>query len=320
VIVASSDKLSDELINAYAHVSAANQRTLDRLAVVLDRFHSNGIDCLLLKGADLLSRLYGIRGLRPLADVDLLVREQDLPAIDRVLTGMGYKPAIDGNPAYVAPDDSLILDLITDIWYAGDTEAIWQRAAERTTAGRPAKGMGSDDLLIYLVAYCVLNRGYFQPAFSRDIALLVGKEPLNWEFIVDEAVRCNLKIALHHGLSHAVRQDAVPIPEGVLARLAPSTKSEKALAFLFRKLVAQTPLDGVGHLLLLLTQPGAKKWRRLRQAFWPEQAFLKYRYGERGETCPVRTRLARTVNLTLQAHRLLGKILYRLATQRGIPR
>jgi hypothetical protein len=117
-----------------------------------------------------------------------------------------------------------------------------------------------------------------------------------------------------------VQQDAVPILEGVLARLAPSTKSEKALAFLFRKLVTRTPVDGVGHFLLLLTQPGAKKWRRLRQAFWPEQTFLKYRYGERGEAFPVRTRLARAVSLTIQAHRLLGKILYRLATQRGIPR
>lgn len=314
MIVASPDKLSDTLVSAYAHVSAANQRTMDRLAVVLDRFRSNGIECLLLKGADLLSRLYGIRGLRPLADVDLLVREHDLPAIDRVLAELEYRPVIDGNPAYVASNGSLVLDLVTEIWYADDTEDIWRRAACRTVAGIPVKAMGAEDLLVYLTAYSVLHRGWLPPSFAKDIALLIGKEPLNWEFIVDEAIRRNLKITLHHGLSYAVQQAAVPIPEGVLTRLAPSATSERALAFMFRKLVTQAPVDGMGHFLLLLSVPGAKRWRRLRQAFWPEQAFLKYRYGERGETFPVRTRLARAVNLTIQAHRLLGKILYRLAT------
>lgn len=307
-------ELPGRLIDTYASVSAGNTRAQEKLIAVLMEFRAHGIDSLLLKGADVLSRLYGILGIRPMADLDLLVRERDLPAIDGVLIGLGYKPAIDGNPAYVAPDDSLILDLITNIWYADDTETIWQRVVERNMAGLPVKGMGSDDLLVYLVAYSVLNRGYFPPTFSRDIALLVGKEPLNWEFIVDEAIRRNLKITLHHGLSYAVQQAAVPIPEGVLTRLAPSATSERALAFMFRKLVTQAPVDGMGHFLLLLSVPGAKRWRRLRQAFWPEQAFLKYRYGERGETFPVRTRLARAVNLTIQAHRLLGKILYRLAT------
>jgi hypothetical protein len=303
-----------KLIETYAQVGAANQRAMDKLTAVVTQFRAHGIDCLLLKGADVLSRLYGVWGIRPMADLDLLVHEHDLPAIDRIVTHLGYRPVIDGNPGYAAPDESLVLDLVTEIWYADDTETIWRRAVQRNMAGLPVKSMGADDLLIYLAAYSVLNRGYFPPSFSKDIALLVGKEPLNWEFIFDEAVRHNLKIPLHHGLSYAAQQEAVPVPDSILARFAPSTKSETALAFILRKLVTQTPVDGAGHFLLLIFQPGMKKWRRLRQAFWPSPAFLKYRYGERGETFPVRTRLARAMHLTIQAHRLLGHILYRLVT------
>lgn len=316
MIAVSASKLADKLIDTYAHVGAKNKHVQETLTDVLMQFRAHGIDCLLLKGADVLSRLYGVWGIRPMADVDLLVREQDLPAIDRILTNLGYRPVIDGNPAYVAADGSLILDLVTEIWYMDTVDAIWQRAIERTLAGLPVKCMGSEDLLIYLVAYSVLNRGYFPPSFSKDIALLVGKEPLSWEFIFDEAVRRNLKIPLHHGLLFAVRQEAVPIPGGILARMAPSAKSETALAFILRKLVTQTPVDGAGHFLLLISQPGTKKWRRLRQAFWPSQAFLKYRYGERGAAVPVQTRLTRALHLAIQAQRLLVRILYRLARQR----
>jgi len=304
----------DKLIETYAQVGAANKRALGKLTAILTQFRAHGIDCLLLKGADVLSRLYGVWGIRPMADLDLLVHEHDLPAIDHIVTNLGYRPVIDGNPAYVAPDESLVLDLVTEIWYADETEAIWRRAVQRDVAGLPVKGMGVDDLLIYLAAYSVLNRGYFSPSFSKDIALLVGKEPLNWEFIFDEAVRHNLKIPLHHGLLYAAQRETMPIPDGILARLAPSTKFEKALEFILQKLVTSTPVDGAGHFLLLIFQPGMKKWLRLRQAFWPSPAFLKYRYGERGASMPVWTRLTRALHLTIQAQRLLGHILYRLAT------
>ena len=109
---------ADRLIESYALISVANKRALEQLRLVLREFQAHGIVCVLLKGADLIARLYGVWGLRPMADVDLLVRERDLPAIDRIVTGLGYLPQIDGNPAYRSAEEALALDLITEIWSA----------------------------------------------------------------------------------------------------------------------------------------------------------------------------------------------------------
>ncbi len=306
----------DILVEAYARISLANRRMLDKLAEVLALFYQQKIDCILLKGADILPRLYGVRGIRPMADADLLVRERDLHAIDALLTGLGFVPQIDGNPVYRDPDSRLLLDLTTEVWHGDDLEGIWRRARERTAAGQPVKGMGTDDLLIYLTAYSVLHRGHFQPSFSQDIILLAGKEVLDWDFILREAGRLHLKIPLYHGLSHVCRAEYTTIPARVLLRLAPATAVEKAWHALLKKLVTVRPLDDIGHLLMLIALPWNMKWRRLKQIFWPPSTFLKYRYGENSAALPVLTRMIRAFQLTWQAHLLAWRILDRLVARR----
>ena len=138
---------ADRLIESYALIGAANKRSLEQLRLVLTEFQAHGIMCVLLKGADIVQRLYGVWGLRPMVDVDLLVREHDLPAIDRIVTGLGYLPQIDGNPAYRSAEGTLALDLITEIWYTDDTEDIWRRAVQRDLAGIPVKGMGALEII-----------------------------------------------------------------------------------------------------------------------------------------------------------------------------
>jgi hypothetical protein len=307
----------DKLVEAYAQVGSANRRSLEALTVVLAQFRARGIACILLKGADILPRLYGVWGLRPMGDTDLLVHERDLPAIDHILRELGYLPQIDGNPAYHNPDSALALDFVTEIWYADDQEGIWQRAAQHHLGDLPVLGMGAEDLLIFLTAYVVLHRGLFTSTFTQDLALLTRKEPLNWEFILEEADRCHLKIPLFHGLSYAVGHGAVAIPPEALARLAPARAGEKLLAVLLQRLVREEPVADLGHFLLLITRPRGKKWRWLRQYFLPPAAFLKYRYGERGEARPIWTRLHRAVCLAAYAFRLSAHITYLLITRRS---
>jgi hypothetical protein len=46
--------------------------------------------------------------------------------------------------------------------------------------------------------------------------------------------------------------------------------------------------------------------------FCPSAEFLQYRYGSRGQTRPLRTRITRAFHLIAQAQNLSAKILYRL--------
>src|SRR3989442_2970513 len=60
-------------------------------------------------------------------------------------------------------------------------------------------------------------------------------------------------------------------------------------------------------LLLFLTQPGSKKWRWLKNAFFPSAAFLEYRYGDRWEAHALWTRFSRPFYLLRSEERRVGK-------------
>ncbi len=306
----------DGLCEAYARVSALNSKALNQFLLVAEQIRHRHIDFMLLKGGDLLTRLYAVRGLRPMADVDLLVHEGDLLLIDETLRSMGYRQAIDGNPAYTAPDQSVTLDLISSIWYL-DSEshmaALWQRAVPRVIEGRSVKAMSSDDLLIYLTAYTVLHRGHLGPRFAQDLSLLVKKEALDWNFILEEAARHNLRVPLYHGLSFARSFERdLQFPEDVMTALKPSGLRERMLAFVLRKLVTTEFTEGLGHCLLCLTRPGRKKIRWIAESFFPPRPFLGYRYGHRGLSHPLRTRFIRMFSLLGQACRLFPGVLVKL--------
>ncbi len=293
----------------YSRIRSGNKIKFEKLRAVLSQMWKAGIDCLLLKGADLIPRLYGVLCVRPLGDADLLVHESDLPALDHLLTQLGYRPLIDGNPAYMDPGNTLALDIISNVWYVDNQEEIWERVVRRDFEGIPIICLGGSDLLIYLTAYNVIHRGYLSASFARDTALLVEKEHMDWDFVVDEASRCHLKIPMYHGLSFvASRYAGVPIPDHVLRSLAPSTHSERLWYWFFQKFVTDVPVAELGHLLLFITQPGLKKWRWLRDAFSPSPAFLTYRYGDQGAARPVRTRLKRSVYLASRVQLLMARV------------
>jgi hypothetical protein len=304
----------DDLADAYTQVSLVNKRLLDEYELVGRMFQQQGIDCILLKGADLLSRLYGVRGTRPLSDVDLLVHERELPAIHRLLLEAGFTQQIDGNPAYLSPQSGLSLDLISELWYLDEEElaALWKRARTRSLGQVTVKQLASDDLWLYLIAYSVVHRGYLSPSFFTDLQLLIQKEPLHWPRLVEESIRHHLKIPFYHGLRQLALSNAtIDIPSTVIQQLAPETMAEQALEFLFRRLVTTQPLPELGHLLLWITQPPGRRLAWLRRILFPSSRFLSYRYGTELAKRPKRATITRWWHLARAAHLLIARILIR---------
>ncbi len=306
----------DDLAEAYCRVSLVNKCLLDRFVQVARLFQTHAIDFIVLKGADVLSRLYGVRGLRPIADVDLLVHEQDLRKVDDLLKVSGFHRLIDGNPAYVSPEGGLILDITTAVWYADDQTGFWKRATRRMLHGVPMLCLDAQDLLLYLTAYSVVHRGHFVPSFMTDLCLLIQRERIDWEIVVAEAIRHHLKIPLYHGLSFACRKNPrVHVPEEVFRQLAPSSAREHLLSWLLGRLVGTQPIEGVGHFLLCITRPPGEKTRWLRGLFWPPPTFLASRYGDQATTQPTMIRISRAFHLIRQAGVLTGRIMARVMTR-----
>lgn len=310
----------DDLADAYTRVSLINKRLLDEYEIVCLAFQRQGIDSILLKGADLLSRLYGVRGTRPLSDVDLLVHEQDLPVIHRLLIDAGFIQQIDGNPAYYSSQSTLSLDLVSNLWYLDEEglAGLWARARTRSVGQLTVKQLGSNDLLLYLTAYSVVHRGHLSPSFFIDLRLLMEKEPLDWPTLVEEAYRWHLKIPLHHGLCLlSASNSTAGIPPAIIQQLAPSTMAELALGFLLRRLVTTRPLPELGHFLLWITQPPGRRFTWLRRTLFPSPLFLSYRYGYESVTRPWHTRITRWRQLARAARLLIVRMLIRLVYDRA---
>jgi len=307
----------DDLLEAYTQVSVRNRAILEEFTLIAQRFRRQGIACIVLKGADVLSRLYGVRGARPLSDVDVLVHESDLPTIDRELRHLGFTQQIDGNPAYTSTEGTLSLDLITSLWYLDQQEldSVWKRARVRPVDATTISCLDTADLLIYLTAYSVIHRGHLSASFVHDMKLLIEKEAPDWPVIIARTRQAKLHVPLFHGLSHVVKIfPALPIPDSVLAMLSPTKRHEQMLAWLFRKLVTTEPLPEVGHLLLFLTQPDSNKMVWLKRRLFPSATFLSYRYGPAGQIRPWKTRLSRVYHLTTTVLDLIRRVLDRLTT------
>ncbi|MGQ9648639.1 MAG: nucleotidyltransferase domain-containing protein [Phycisphaerae bacterium] len=77
------------------HVAAATAYSLEKTEPALECLEKAGIPFLVLKGAALNAALYDGPGLRPMIDVDLLIRPADAGRADVVLRGLGCRAGLD---------------------------------------------------------------------------------------------------------------------------------------------------------------------------------------------------------------------------------
>ena len=66
--------------------------TQQQLAEALGAFRDAGIPTIVLKGAYVAEAVYKNIALRPMSDVDILVKKKDLPAVEKILLKLGYDP------------------------------------------------------------------------------------------------------------------------------------------------------------------------------------------------------------------------------------
>ena len=79
-----------ELRESYQKTQESNHLLYSELKQILTCFGENKVESLLLKGIDLAIRVYPNVGLRPMADIDLLIKKDDLSKIEKSLFSLNY--------------------------------------------------------------------------------------------------------------------------------------------------------------------------------------------------------------------------------------
>lgn len=205
---------------------------------ILDCIEPLGIEVIPYKGVVLSETLYGDLAMRQSGDIDLFVRRNDVARIKRAVGELGFFPRLTIPAAaeldYIAAGYEVTFDsaagrnLLELQWalqprfYAVDydMDALFQRGASVTVAGRSMKTLSSEDLLLVLSVHAA-KHVWGRLIWLCDIAQILKLQNLNWSWIEAQAKRFGIERILRVTLLLTDRFLGTAIPDAVDGAIAP---------------------------------------------------------------------------------------------------
>lgn len=211
------------------HKSLFLARELIRILDVLDGLSAEVIP---YKGIVMSEAYYGDMALRQSGDMDLFVRRQELGRIKSAVRELGYTPRVvipeSAEEDYIAsgyewtfdsPAGKNLLELqwaLQPRFYAldFDMDGLFERAVSVTVAGRRVKTPSPEDLLLVLSVHAA-KHVWGRLIWLRDIAQILRREDLKWDWVQSRARECGIERILHITLLLANRLLGAAIPEPI---------------------------------------------------------------------------------------------------------
>ncbi len=217
--------------------SARNALLQKTLRAILSSLAENNISVITLKGWAQISRLYADAGVRPTADIDLLIRDTDLAETVELLlgqgfifadsradlTGLSYQSEValvhEGLPS--KPKVELHWHLFdAPHWQQHvDLDWFWETAVQNDWAGLTLMLFSNEATFIYESAHLQLHHTGNELKWLTDLGLLVQKTDLDWDLILKKSLQMQLALPLRLTSQTLSTQWAVPIPERILSQL-----------------------------------------------------------------------------------------------------
>lgn len=203
------------------------------------------IPVILLKGIYLADTVYDNIGLREMSDIDLLVREADLPRITGILLNLGYtqerSASLDAAIQVLRhlPRFTNKQNVAMEIhWHITkksepqtiDAEALWNRSRPVTVAGCHARCLSPEDLLLHLCLHAAYQHNFtfgLKPLY--DIAATTEKfrHVLDWQAIINRGIAWRMNKGLYLALRLAKELLAADVDAEVIRCLAPRDMDER---------------------------------------------------------------------------------------------
>jgi len=227
------DPVMGRLKGVYRHAWYGNQLRLRDAAPVLAELRGRGIAAMLLKGAALTLGYYRDVGLRPMDDVDVLVRaDQARPAAD-ALHALGWRPAVPVTARRVAASHAvefadargqridLHWHLSPDACWPGIDDAFWGRARATALHGVGVAVLDPTDQLFHTCAHGVRWEPVSPVRWVADAAVILreASADIDWDRLVGLAERLRLVLPARDALAYLARTLGLAVPPGVLDAL-----------------------------------------------------------------------------------------------------
>ncbi|MGB6421749.1 MAG: nucleotidyltransferase family protein [Anaerolineales bacterium] len=247
--------LEQKLQKAYEHNRVRNIYLFSELKTILRRFEVAGIPNILLKGCALSKEIYGGVALRPLTDMDLLVRPGETKSALRELKLLGYeslKPERGVNSSLLFENEVLLVkpglfrtvieihwSLLDSPYYQHylDMNWFWQTAGKLDFFGATTSIFSPEAQLLHLCAHLMLHHSGEGLLWQHDIAEVIVhyNDILNWDELFDLAKIFDLIIPTQNILSLVIAKWHLPVRSEILKRLnelQPSANELKVHAYL----------------------------------------------------------------------------------------
>jgi len=293
----------EELKNDYYLSATKNTLIFEELGKILEAFKKAGLQVIVLKGAALASTVYGNLALRPMSDVDLLVKKEDFLSIDEQLKILGYRPSdmsahdVDLSSTYLTtldyrssaenspsfhihwhfvnstiPNESYIKNI--------NIEKIWKDAQKTKIADVESQMMAPHHLLIHLSEHALrVTHSLSKFCFFCDINQVINfyQARLDWEELIKDSFKFNLNRMVYSSLYFTFKFLGTQMPEDALLKLRPERLSLGEKIFM-NSVSNNNHFPGLSYFVHLSMNKGLlKKMKFVGRTFFPPRQIMAQR-------------------------------------------
>ncbi len=228
----SIDSFMWEKMRGLYHASAArNMRLYRELGNIVRSCNEQAIPVIFLKGAHLAEFVYPNIALRPMSDVDLLVKTDDLARVHRLLIRSGYR-CDEQNPGkcHLSPyrkPDGPVIEIHFNIVSAPvsrrfEIADLWKRARPASLQAAHAWLLSPEDLILHLAAHACIHHGFDNGLipFMDICRVAVHYEgELDWDVLWNRARQWGIERSVCLMLALTEIMLGLPMPAQIGARM-----------------------------------------------------------------------------------------------------
>ncbi len=287
---------------AYIHNAARNTVLFHELEAVVRELNSKGLPVVLLKGAALVETIYGGNAaIRPMIDIDLLVRRESLPTALRVLSEYCSAPSqieayakenIEAVRQVMFRKAGIVETLIDLHWSLLDSpfyphrffgDWAWETAKPALVGGTSVSILGCEALVLHLCAHLLIDQSEYQLLELHDIAEVVTRyeSQIDWDLMFTKAQQFDLVSPLQEVLSRVMEDWDIMIPNDAREKLS-ALRASPAEAEFFTWL---TRKNQPAVKLLSANLASMPSWRERLRYIWrsifPKQSYMERYYRAR---------------------------------------
>lgn len=250
-------EIYQELKKTYHGINYQNIVFLEELKKILTLFGNAQIDVIPLKGASLIGKIWKNAALRPMADIDVLVRQQDIGRAEKLLSDSGYianeafhskewyrknhfhiapyfnpnnRVPIEVHHNVLSPDESICLDMYK----------IWQHAETDTMGEITTKCLCTEDMFIHLCLHLFVNSTCVRTIkHFLDIVRFLNyyEKSIDWHVIEKEATEKGFINAIYYSLYTANILLGATLDNRVMARFKRKSSKNFLEDYLIKKMI-----------------------------------------------------------------------------------